>query len=238
MGANVSQQVSVSKTVNRVINHTVNETSKSCKSGSQTSLLLSLTDLTAGRDLNITGISQNNTVSVDFSCLQETRNKIENDTNLKNKIKEELDQEATATLGVSVSSQTSVTNALNEVINATTNESVSDCVSNTLVDQELIMNNLKAARDINIKDISQSAVVTTVASCIQKDNNATSAINKLQNEIDKKMTQTTGSGASGGSFASLGSWWIFLVACFVFFLCSSLSAGGMMIMQQQQQQQR
>jgi hypothetical protein len=232
MGVNVSKQESVSKTVNRVINQTVNKNSKSCTGSTQTSLLLSLTDLNAGRDINIRGIKQSNTVSVDFSCLQETHNKIENDTTLKNKIKEEIEQEATGGLGINISENKSYTSALNEVINQTTNENVSDCVSNTLVDQELIMDNLKAARDINISDISQSAVVTTVASCIQKDENATKAISNLQTEIDKKMKQTTGSGASGGSSASLGSWWMFLVACFCCVLLSSLGGAGFMMMQQ------
>lgn len=184
-------------------------------------------------DINITGVSQNMEIRLNFTCAQS----VEQESGLLQKFKNDLDKQISAKTegaGLPLSSNQSMSASITKIKNnITTNikiSNVAQCVQNTIASQRMTLSNIirncpkgAGSGNINIRDIKQQLVASSVASCIQNNK----ALNKASQELENKLKEFLESSTKGidpmsSSVVSIAS----IVACVVFALIVFLVLSG------------
>jgi len=221
MGNATSSTFSATDIVNNVISTTIMSSSASCSSNTSNAQEINISDLhLVGCSLNISGLNQSQSVSNNFSCLQST----EFTNNIKNDLSTELDKQVTAALSglnLSLNSQAdveSLTNIKNNIVNTVDMSSIANCVSSNINSQKINLGgftlNCTGMKNptLNISDINQSIVSSSVASCTQSSTALNNAITTLDNFVKEKAAADN----SGISTAALMAGLIvFGVVCLV-----------------------
>jgi len=195
MGNNTSSSFSATDIVNSCITSTIMTSSQSCSSNLSNAQDISISNLNLiGCELNISGLNQSQTIRNNFDCLQ----KSEMTSTIKTDFANKLDQALSATLSglnLNINNQTDVTalvNIRNNIVNNTDMMSIANCVSTTLNSQKTSINGIRvtctaAHPSVNISDINQTIIASSVANCTQQSAMLASAITSLDNFIKQKL---------------------------------------------------
>lgn len=195
MGNNTSSAFSATNIVNDVINTTIMSVSANCSSNASNAQEISVSDLTLiGCELNISGLSQQQTIKNNFSCLQQT--KFSN--TIKNTLATNLDQQISAALSglnIGLNNQSDVetiTNIKNNIVNSVDMSSISNCIATSINSQKVSVGKITADctkmknPQVNISDINQVIVSESVAKCTQSSSALNNAIAQLDNFVKTK----------------------------------------------------
>lgn len=196
MGNNTSSAFSATDIVNNVISSTIMSVSNRCGVDTSNVQEINVSDLNlVGCELNISGLSQQQSVSTNFNCFQQTQFA----NNIKNDLSNALDQQLKATLSglnLNLNSQTDVetlTTIKNNIVNNVDMSSVSNCVSSNINSQKINVGKITANctgmknPKVNISDINQKIISDSVANCTQQSAALNSAITQLDNFVKQKL---------------------------------------------------
>lgn len=214
----MGNQQSVAQVKNEVVNKSIAnvlmQSSQECaqnNSSIQTMNISGIQNDCGG--VKISGVNQKSVQAPNFSCSNDTQNSAD----LMNKLKSQLEANATNELsGVpgALNSQ-QITDTKNTIINDIQKNinisSVSKCVQDNVASQAMNLTNYivkcpkccdlgtckdearTCNRDININDISQDITQSAVASCYQaSDNKVTDLVESLQQAESKSESKSTG----------------------------------------------
>lgn len=203
MGNATSSVFSATNLVNEALTTTIINVSNNCSSDSNNAQEIGISNINAiGCSVNINDIAQNQKITTDFTCVQNT----DNSSMIKNQFESQLKQDLSAAvsgLNVNLNSQSdveSVTNITNKIVNTIDMNTVSNCIANTIASQKITIDGIRVdctnmpagtAREVNIGNLKQLMVNTSTASCTQTNSNLTSAINELQTLVDNKIKADT-----------------------------------------------
>jgi len=225
MGAQVSISENVAESVTDIVNKVVMKNASNC--GGESIINQGINADHVKGDVVIDGVTLNATQDINLECLQTSNNNLD----IKNNIKEELEQMAKAKisglnfgLGAAMSSNTmrSVTRLSNEI----KVDNVKNCLYRNIIDQSANFGTIE--NNLIVRNFNAAAVQTSITSCIQEDTNTMTAIN----ELEKSLKQTADSSIEGllaGPFGSIIIGIIAIVALFFvykFFLAKSGGSGG------------
>jgi hypothetical protein len=216
-------QTNVNDTVNTAITNVLNTNALNCAISTGVDQSIKISNINAGQDININGVNQTTQSKLDFSCL--SNNTSQNDINnqLTGAVQSALDQK-TSGFQFSASDQTQINTLKNNIVNNLNTNNITKCVANAYTNQNLLINQLNANRNVNIGDINQSATQTAVSNCTSSNSALNTAISALQNKIDVSNSQS-----ATGAFASLASLTtVWIVAIIGVVVLSSASIGSLL----------
>ncbi len=209
-------QSSVSEVITNVSTQILNTNAQNCALSTNVNQALTISQLSALGNININGVNQTSNVNLDFSCMSNSNNNIQLQSDLTNAIKTALDQKTEALS--SLSNQNSINTAKDNVMNSLNIQNILSCVVNSYSNISLTITQLNAGKDIDIKDINQSTTSAVISKCIANNQNLTNAINTLQNTLDTSNKQT-----ALGLFSSGGTGLVLIVVIIICLLSSSSS---------------
>lgn len=222
MGPALSVSTSVSEVTKKTITDIMVDSSNKCQSNNINTQTINISDIqTVGCNVEISGISQEQNITTNFTCAQESTNQTELENKLKNDLKQNLETAATAGLGVlSVAVSTDIQKTVDTVANNIDIKTVSECVSTNLNTQLQDIGSIKMKCNpgdtLKIKDLKQSIISSSVASCIQSNKTVQNAINDLQNKLDTSI-KTTAQGMQL-DFGSMFIIFVIIAICAYFFM--------------------
>jgi hypothetical protein len=200
---------------------------------------------TKGCTVNFRDISQEASISQNFSCSQDSSQ----EAALSAKFKTELDNLTKAeTKGLlpSSSQAETINNVKNSVTNNINVSSVAKCIASIISEQKATFGKIDVDctgaddKSLNFQNINQRLTITQVAKCIQKNAQAAQAVTDFQNAI-KNVTEAKSEGlqlpnmASFTSLTSLGTSALpFLISliCFIIMSVSFASSSLFFIMKE------
>lgn len=200
MGGNSTKAISVNDLVNKVVINALQESSQICGSSTELSPIIS-----ASGHSKISGVKQNVTSTINFDCLQST----DQSSDIQQKLKEEIDKTLSAqtTGSMGLLNDTEVASNVKKVAETVSNislKSYSQCFASVSSGAQI-----KAEDNSEISDATQDINVTSVASCIQNNKQATKAIADLQSSY-KERTEAI---ADYELIGSLGAGALFVICC-------------------------
>lgn len=207
-------QRSVNELVNTVTTNVIQENAQNCGASTGVDQMIKISDLNAGGDINISNITQDSNVKFNFSCMQEASNQANLETQLANSVRSELDQ-LTSGYQFQPSEQEQINTTKNNITTNLTSRNLAECTSRMFSNQETIINNLNAKRNININNIAQTAILDVASTCNQSNQNLQNAITSLETEISAKGKQEAKGVDIFASLASLGTFALPLIIAIV-----------------------
>lgn len=208
------KNTNITNTINTSITDIVKENAQSCGASTGISQMMKVSGLKA-KNINVNGLSQSSTDNFDFTCMQVAENKVELEKKLQESVKNDVEQK-TSGYQFQPSEQETITNALNSVSTNIKSKSISDCISNKFINQELTIADLNAEEDINLENLSQTAIMAGASKCMQSNTDITKSIEDIQKIIDTKSSQTAKGVDMFASITALGTAYIVgIVICFV-----------------------
>lgn len=215
MGPAVSYQKTVSEITKETITNVMVESSSRCKSGNVNTQTINISDINAvGCSIKINNISQQQSISTNFTCAQENDNQTELKNRMQNDLKKNLETSAKAGLGIlTVSVSEDIQKTVDTITNNIDIKTMSECISENVNSQVQNIGKIKMrcknSEELVISEISQNIISSSVSACIQSNKAIQSAINDLQNKLDTTIkTSATGMQISG---SSIFMFFIFLV---------------------------
>lgn len=220
-GRHKKTKKTIKKIVTETLDRVIVEANQNCKQSSSAGMDIFLTDLVAGRNIKISNIEQNMKLDINFECLADNNNFITEHKTLKKDLEENIEKET----GSSIFNKETITeetqNIKNNVLNETISKTTQNCVQTSLSTQSIVVDNLKAGRDINIDNITQSLVANVVGSCLQSNKGTVKAINDLQTLVNNNEA----AGGDGGDNNLIVTAAIIVAILILIFLCSSSAVG-------------
>lgn len=203
-----TKDTNITNTVNSTVTDIVKENAQICGSLTKNSQMIKISDLKAKGDVVLDGVSQDSTDNFDFSCMQVNENKIELEKKLQEEIKNKIEQK-TSGYSFQPTELTTINNAINNVSTNIKSSSISKCISDKFINQEININDLESTGgNITIKNIAEKAIMAGTAKCMQSNSDTTKALEDIQKIIDTKSSQTATGVDMFTSLATLGTAYI------------------------------
>jgi hypothetical protein len=184
-----------SKTVNEIVNDSLTNVmmsnSSSCTSGSGINQKLRFSDFeTADGHIIIKGSEQTGTLKMNFNCLQDQGLSAQDMKSIRDQIKNDVEQKSSG-FRFQPAEQEVINKTVNQITSNASLSNTASCIANTLTDQEMVVERLKArgSGNINIENLSQTAIVDTTADCIQNQSALSENMKELQTLFDSKLKQ-------------------------------------------------
>jgi hypothetical protein len=201
MGAQSSNAKTETNIVNKAVTNILMESSQNCSATVSTSQTVSISDIkTIGCRLNVGGVSQEATISQNFSCAQDSSQNADMQAKLKTQL--EASSEA-ATKGVTVGSNSSnaetISNLTNDVLNNVNVSNIASCVAEAVAKQEAGIARIEADcrgmergdNIVNVGNIAQLITLAQVSKCTQGNVQASKAITEFENAIKASSSAKT-----------------------------------------------
>lgn len=214
-------ETNINETVNSSITNILNTNALNCAISTGIDQSIKISNINAGRDANIKGVLQNSESKLDFSCLSKNSSQNDIQNQVQQAVTSALDQ-TTSGFQFSPNDQTQINTLKNNVVNNLNTSNITTCVANAYTNQNILIQQINANRDVNVDDINQSATQTAVANCTSQNSALTSAISALQNKLDISNSQT--STGVFGSLASIGTLGIVAIIASVVISGGSMSS--------------
>jgi hypothetical protein len=233
MGGSEAKASQNTDVVNDALTNIIMNSSNECSSKNANIQEIEIANLDlVGCDLNMTDISQKQTIKQNFSCLQDTSNK----TDLVNRFSTELDAkveaQAKAGVGVAISKTDSVTKLKNTIKNNMDISNVAQCIQENINAQKMSVGGIKmkcvpGQKGLDMSRMNQTIISENTASCYQKNE----AVAAAASELNNKITVSSSSTAKGWDpLEFLQTWWMILFIAFIILVISSsvssMMAGG------------
>lgn len=183
MGAAAS--TNVQETITESISKTIISVNSECEANTRIVQKLNISDISGeGCDITISGVEQASEANIVLNC----NNENELISKIKNNLDESLSQKAKAESTFSLSGAVSknLSNSISKFVNESNLSSVSSCIVNTDINQDLNISRLKCKNgSLTIKDISQTIIGKIAGKCIQENK----AVAESVTEIEKNFKQ-------------------------------------------------
>lgn len=212
------KNTNITNTINTSITDIVKENAQSCGSTTGISQMMKVSGLKA-KKITVSGLDQSSTDNFDFTCMQVAENKVELEKKLQESVKNDVEQK-TSGYQFQPSEQTTITNALNAVSTNIKSKSISDCISNKFINQELTVADLEAEDEITVENLSQTAIMAGTSKCMQSNTDITKSIEDIQKIIDTKSSQTATGVDMFASITALGT--AYITGFIIIIVCSSI----------------
>ena len=246
MGNQQSTSNAVMDVVNTATTNVLMQNSSKCGQNNSQSQSIDISNIdTSGTScsININGVSQTAVQTPSFSCLSDSSQSANLQSQLQTAIKQQADS-AVSGIGGALNSQ-ATSNAitkLQNVVNTNINISnISTCVQNNLQNQDFKVHFMRSGCpgycstgcppgiicdmskcSLNIGNISQTATQAAVANCTSKNSTLTSAVTSIANDLSQSAVSKNTGIDLGASLASFGTFVIPLiisiVLCILIFL--------------------
>lgn len=206
----------VTNTVNNTVTNIVKENAQSCGSTTGISQMIKISDLKAKGNIELDGVSQDSIDNFDFSCMQVSENQVELEKKLQEEIKNNIEQK-TSGYQFQPTELTTINNAINNLSTNVKSSSISKCISNKFINQEINIKDLESTDgNITIKNIAEKAIMAGTAKCMQSNTDITKSIEEIQKIIDTKSSQVATGVDMFASITALGTAYITgIVICVV-----------------------
>ncbi len=212
------KNTNITNTINTSITDIVKENAQSCGSTTGISQMMKVSGLKA-KKITVSGLDQSSTDNFDFTCMQVAENKVELEKKLQENVKTNVEQK-TSGYQFQPSEQETITNALNSVSTNIKSKSISDCISNKFINQELTVADLEAEDEITVENLSQTAIMAGTSKCMQSNTDITKSIEDIQKIIDTKSSQTATGVDMFASITALGT--AYITGFIIIIVCSSI----------------
>lgn len=254
MGNQTSTSNAVMDVVNKATTNVMMSNSSKCAQDNRQKLDINISNIKSSNcPIKIHGIQQTVVQSPSFTCLSDSSQSADLQTQLQTAIKQQADA-AVSGIGGSLNSQavSNATTKLQNIVNTNVNISnVSSCVQANLQDVNTIINNIESGcpsycatgcvgiTDANIcksmldkcvtdiSDISQTATQAAVVNCTSKNTALTSAINDIANDLSQSATSKNTGVDLFASLASVGGIFVPIIISVV--LCIIIVLSFMMM---------
>ena len=246
MGNQQSTSNAVMDVVNTATTNVLMQNSSKCGQSNSQSQSIDISNIdTSGTScsINVNGISQKAVQTPSFSCLSDSSQSADLQSQLQSAIKQQADA-AVSGLSGALNSQavSNATTKLQNVVNTNLNISnISSCVQDNLQNQDFKLHFLKSGcpgycstgcpKDytcdmskcsVNIGNISQTATQGAVATCTSKNSALASAVTSISNDLSQSATTKNTGIDFGSSMASLGSFLVPFIISIVILIIISL----------------
>lgn len=183
MGAQLSTQDVINKTVVDTVNNVLVSMSSTC---SQASLQTQTVSATAGGDLNVSDVSQEQQTVINLDCLQSSTM----DTQFQNQVAQQLTSQLTAQLsgqnfGLQSTSSSQIADTSVKIATNIKIDDLKSCVAMATQQQQQVY---KAGGNIVLSAIKQSQMASVITNCVQKSNSTQTAVQALANTVDNKAS--------------------------------------------------
>lgn len=184
LGIGCKQSQTVTNNIsNNILSNVAMTSSSNCSGGNFVTQLFDISDLTAEGDINISNISQNQTVSYNFSCMQNSSQDVEQQTKLANEFQNELTNVVKG-LPLSSSDQKVATTIANNLETNISFSNLASCLSTNVQNQTMKISDLVSKTGgITVDNISQTLVSNLVEKCLQEQTQAASIATELDNFV-------------------------------------------------------
>jgi len=234
MGAQISKAKTETESVIKIVSNIIVSSSQNCSGNIDINQEMTFSDIkTKGCTLNFSNISQESTISQNFSCAQNS----DNSADLQSKLKESLDAATEAatkgmTIGLNSSDSETITRLKKDVVSNVNISSIANCVASAIAGQKMLFEKIEADctladdKTVTFNNIKQLVTITQVTKCIQENSQALKSVNDFENEL-KIRTSASTSGIELPDFlaslASLGSGLIPIIICILILCCGSFA---------------
>lgn len=210
MGAQVSIAENVAESVTDIVNKVVMENNSNC--GGESIINQGISADKVGGDVVIDGMTLDASQDINLECLQRSDNNLD----ISNKIQEELEQMAKSKLsglnfGLGASMTSNLMRSITKLSSEIKVDNVKNCLYRNIIDQSARFGEIE--NNLIVRNFNAKAVQTSVASCIQEDNNTLKAIN----DFKKSLQQTADSSIEGLLAGPMGSIIIGIIAIVALF---------------------
>lgn len=223
MGNQSSKAVTNTDIVNKAITNIIMESSQNCTSNVSVDQELTFSNIRAKAcKVDFSNISQEATVTQNFSCAQESSQSAD----LQNKLKTTLDAQTEAvtkgmTIGQNTSESLTLTKLKNEVVNNVNVSSIANCVASAISKQKLAFEKIDVDctgaddKTLSFNNIKQLLTMTQVSKCTAGNAQSAKAITEFENELKLKSSAVTSGIDFAASLASFGSFLIPTIICII-----------------------
>lgn len=187
MGAQVSTQNTRVQAIKNIVADVIIQNVSSCSASSTSTQTIKIGDI--GGNLRISGVTMDNTVKLDVSCLSSAQNDASILQQISDSLKSTAEQEnkgltVGASVAVSNNMMQSITNVKNNINIANIRNSLATAVSAQLMQVGNVAGNAV------IEDVSMKMVSDTVLKSINDDTNSMKAISELATKMDQSTKVT------------------------------------------------